>query len=44
MFAFAEEQNGEVGGLYAEGEVIHAYVACTCGQRYSDKWVADEQS
>lgn len=44
VFAFAEEQNEEVGGLYAEGEVIHAYVACTCGQRYSDKWVAGEGS
>ena len=42
IFAFAEEQNEEVGGLYAEGEVIHAYVACECGARYSDKWVAGE--
>lgn len=40
IFAFAEEQNEDVGGLYAEGDVIHAYVACTCGERYSDKWVA----
>lgn len=43
VFAFAEEQNEEVGGLYAEGAVIHAYVACGCGLRYSDKWVADER-
>jgi len=40
IFAFAEEQNEEVGGLYAQGPVIHAYVACACGERYSDKWVA----
>lgn len=38
VFAFAEEQNEEVGGIYAEGPVIHAYVACECGTRYSDKW------
>lgn len=40
IFAFAEEQNEEVGGLYAEGPVIHAYAACECGHNYSDKWVA----
>lgn len=44
IFAFAEEQNESVGGLYAEGPVIHAYVACACGERYSDRWVADEQA
>jgi len=44
VFAFAEEQNEEAGGLYAEGPVIHAYVACGCGERYSEKWVAGEQS
>jgi len=42
VFAFAEEQNEEVGGLYAEGPVIHAYVSCACGASYSDKWVAEE--
>lgn len=41
IFAFAEQQNEEVGGLYAEGPVVHAYVACACGERYSDRWVAD---
>jgi len=41
VFAFAEEQNEEAGGLYAEGPVIHAYVSCACGASYSDKWVAD---
>jgi len=44
VFAFAEEQNEEVGGLYAEGAVIHAYVSCTCGESYSDKWVAEERA
>ena len=42
VFAFAEEQNAEVGGLYAEGDVVHAYAYCECGTAYSDKWVADE--
>jgi len=41
VFAFAEEQNEEVGGLYAEGDVIHAYAVCACGERYSDKWVVE---
>lgn len=40
IFAFAEAQNEAAGGLYAEGDVIHAYAVCTCGERYSDKWVA----
>ncbi|NGM70126.1 hypothetical protein G6M89_14105 [Natronolimnobius sp. AArcel1] len=38
IFAFAEEQNEDVGGLYAEGDVIHAYAQCTCGTAYSDRW------
>ncbi|WP_135663277.1 DUF5807 family protein [Halorhabdus rudnickae] len=42
VFAFAEAQNEEVGGIYAEGDVIHAYAACACGQRYSEKWVVEE--
>ncbi|PSP54908.1 hypothetical protein BRC82_07860 [Halobacteriales archaeon QS_1_67_19] len=42
VFAFAEEQNEEVGGLYAEGDVIHAYAYCDCGTPYADKWVADD--
>ncbi|PSQ45669.1 hypothetical protein BRD17_00980 [Halobacteriales archaeon SW_7_68_16] len=40
VFAFAEERNDEVGGLYAEGDVVHAYVRCACGTAYSDRWVA----
>ena len=41
IFAFAEEQNEEVGGIYADGPVIHTYVACDCGTRYSDKWAVE---
>ncbi|WEL20718.1 DUF5807 family protein [Halorhabdus sp. BNX81] len=42
VFAFAEAQNEEVGGLYADGDVIHAYAVCTCGETYSEKWLAEE--
>lgn len=41
VFAFAEERHPEMDGLYAEGDVIHAYAACACGTTYSDRWVAD---
>ncbi|MDS0300028.1 DUF5807 family protein [Halogeometricum sp. S1BR25-6] len=43
IFAFSEAENEEVGGLYARGEVIHAYAHCACGANYSDKWVVDEE-
>jgi hypothetical protein len=39
VLAFAEEQNESVGGIYAEGDVIHAYARCACGASYSDRWV-----
>jgi hypothetical protein len=43
VFAFAEAQNEEVGGIYAEGAVVHAYAQCTCGTAFSDRWnVTDE--
>jgi len=42
IFAFAEAQNEAVGDIYAEGDVVHAYAVCTCGERYSDKWVVEE--
>ncbi len=42
VFAFAEEQNEEVGGIYAEGDVIHAYAVCECGTAYSERWIAEE--
>ena len=43
VFAFAEEKNEEVGGLYAEGDVIHAYARCSCGESYSHKWVVGDR-
>ncbi|TYL38623.1 hypothetical protein CV102_11430 [Natronococcus pandeyae] len=42
IFAFAEEQNEDVGGIYAEGAVVHAYAQCTCGTSYSDRWNATD--
>lgn len=44
IFAFAEAKNEDVGGMYAQGPVIHAYAACECGARYSNKWVATERT
>nr|WP_303650278.1 DUF5807 family protein [Halalkalicoccus sp. NIPERK01] len=43
VFAFAEERNEEVGGIYAEGDVIHAYARCGCSGAFSDRWVAGER-
>ncbi|MFC7044375.1 DUF5807 family protein [Halobacteriaceae archaeon GCM10025711] len=43
VFAFAEEQHEDVGGLYAEGDVVHAYAQCSCGTAYSDRWVAGDR-
>jgi len=43
VFAFAEERNAEAGGIYAEGDVIHAYAVCSCGTAYSDRWVAERR-
>jgi hypothetical protein len=43
VFAFAEEQNEGVGGLYADGDVMHAYAHCACGANYSHKWVVGER-
>lgn len=39
VFAFGEEQNEGVGGLYEEGDVMHAYAHCSCGLNYSHKWL-----
>jgi hypothetical protein len=41
VFAFAEARNEEVGGLYAEGDVIHAYAYSSEGTAFSDRWVVD---
>ncbi len=43
VFAFAEAENENVGGLYAEGDVIHAYAHCACGTSYSHKWVVGDR-
>jgi len=43
LLAFAEEQNDEVGGQYADGDVVHAYAQCSCGVAYSDRWVVGER-
>ncbi|WP_214676352.1 DUF5807 family protein, partial [Escherichia coli] len=40
--AFAEAQNEEVGGIYAEGDVIHAYAKSSEGAAFSDRWVVDD--
>ncbi|MFB6155105.1 MAG: DUF5807 family protein [Haloferacaceae archaeon] len=39
VFAFAERQNEEVGGIYAEGDVVHAYARSSEGAAFSDRWV-----
>jgi hypothetical protein len=41
VFAFVEAENPEAGGLYAEGDVLHAYARCACGEAYADKWVVE---
>jgi hypothetical protein len=43
VFAFVQEQNEEVGDIYAEGDVVHGYAQCTCGTAYSQRWVAGER-
>ena len=42
VFAFAEAQNEDAGGLYAEGDVIHAYAGCSCDAAFSERWVAGD--
>lgn len=41
VFAFVEEQNEAVGGIYATGDVRHGYAACACGTTYSEKSVLE---
>ncbi|MGM0606030.1 MAG: DUF5807 family protein [Halobacteriota archaeon] len=40
VFSFAEAQNEDVGGIYADGDVIHAYAHCSCGENFNQKWIA----
>lgn len=41
VFSFVEPTHEDVGGRYAEGPVVHAYAACSCGHAYSDRWTVD---
>jgi hypothetical protein len=43
VFAFVEPQNETVGGLYAEGDVMHGYAACDCGTTFSEKRVIRDE-
>jgi len=43
VFAFAEAKNEEVGGLYADGDVIHAYAYSSDGTAFSDRWVVGRE-
>ncbi len=43
LFSFAEARQPDGDGIYAEGDVVHAYAQCSCGVAYSDRWVADER-
>lgn len=38
VFSFVEPTHEDVGGRYADGPVVHAYAACSCGHSYSDRW------
>lgn len=42
--AFAQAETEAAGGIYTEGDVIHAYAECTCGTAYADRWLAGENS
>ena len=42
LFAFVEAHQPDGQGLYAEGDVVHAYAQCSCGVAYSDRWVAED--
>ncbi len=44
VLGFAEAQNEDVGDIYDEGTVVHAYVSCSCGTAYSDRWVVGEEA
>jgi hypothetical protein len=43
VFAFAEAQNEGVGGIYAEGDVVHAYAYAEDGTAFSDRWVVGRE-
>ncbi|MFB6105137.1 MAG: DUF5807 family protein [Halobacteriaceae archaeon] len=41
LLSFVEPAHEDVGGRYADGPVVHAYAACSCGQSYADHWTVD---
>jgi hypothetical protein len=43
VLAFAEAQNEAVGGVYADGDVVHAYAYSSEGTAFSDRWVVGEE-
>jgi hypothetical protein len=43
VFAFVEAENEEVGDIYAEGDVVHAYAKSTGGAAFSDRWVVGRE-
>jgi hypothetical protein len=43
VFAFAEAQNEGVGGIYGEGDVIHAYAYGEDGTAFSDRWIVGRE-
>ena len=43
VFSFVQEQTPEADGIYTEGDVIHGYAVCTCGEAYSQKWLVGER-
>lgn len=41
IFAFVQPKDELLGGIYAKGDVMHAYALCSCQTYYSDRWVVD---
>ncbi|WP_254280489.1 DUF5807 family protein [Haloarcula marina] len=39
LFAFVQPKHNSLGGIYADGDVMHAYARCSCQVHYSDRWV-----
>ncbi|PSQ19292.1 hypothetical protein BRD00_03040 [Halobacteriales archaeon QS_8_69_26] len=43
VFAFVERQQPDDDDRYGEGDVVHAYARCSCGEAYSDWWHAGDR-
>jgi len=41
--SFVQPQTDGVADRYEEGDVVHAYVQCSCGAAYSERWLAGER-